>query len=214
MATTLMMMNIFSRKRGLPKGGEVSSAPASATTSANVSSGVDNTSVATDDSKSMHSHSQVLTPSPPPPQEIYRAEKQLQKNRQLINKYVRKIGNQANLNDTLELDSYGFCYIPFRRFLIILSVPAHEPEQVILNTMIFDLNGKDETRARKQVTMMQHRQVHLGKQKSIIRLEGDEVYLCNCFLIRGLRYPEMVDRLDDFMEAALTINKDLTALSR
>jgi hypothetical protein len=210
-----MRMNIFSRKRGLPKGGVVvSSAPVSATTASVNVTGVDNTSVATEDSKSMHSHSQkVLTPSPSP-QEIYRAEKQLQKNRQLINKFVRKIGNQANLNDTLELDSYGFCYIPFRRFLIILSVPAHEPEQVILNTMIFDLNGKDETRARNQVTMMQHRRVHLGKQKSIIRLEGDEVYLCNCFLIRGLRYSEMVDRLDDFMETALTINTDLTALSR
>jgi hypothetical protein len=127
---------------------------------------------------------------------------------------VRKIGNQANLKDSLELDSNGFCYIPFKRFLIILSVSVDNPEHVMLQTMIFDLGGKDETRTRKKLTCIQRRQVHLGRHKSVIQFAGDEVFLSNCFRIQGMRYAEMVDRLDDFMDTALNTNKDLAALSR
>lgn len=220
-------MNLFSRKRALPKTGSSSVAAVAAASSRNdrgdvaaaaaaatVSGVFDSTSVATDDSKSLNSHSMLLS-EPLSPQEIYRAEKKLEKSRQLINKYVRKISHQSRLQgDTLELDQHGFCYIPFRRFLIILSVPADDPDQVLLHTMVFDLNGKEETRARKQVTCLHHRQVRLGRRGSLIRLEGDEVFLCNAFEIRGLRYADMVDRLDDFMETALTVNADLGALGR
>ncbi|KAG7346825.1 hypothetical protein IV203_005894 [Nitzschia inconspicua] len=212
------MMNIFSRKRALLKGDSRPAAavvaPATSPTNGNVTGNfIDTSSVATDDSKSIHSQSMTIT-TEPSPDDIHRTEKKMKNNRQIVNKYVRKIGNQANLTGTLEMDSYGFCYIPFRRFLIILSVPADEPDQLCLNTMIFDLNGKDETRARKQVACLQHRQVHLGRRQSVVRLKGDEVYLYNCFPIRGLRYNEMVDILDDFMETALVVNADLTALSR
>jgi hypothetical protein len=200
-------MNIFSRKRCLHKV-EIRS-HVDATNDGNAAV-IDNTSVATDDS--LHSQSLLMMTSSP--QEIYQAEKRLKKNRRLVNKYVRKIGSQANLKDSLELDSYGFCYIPFKRFLIILSVPQDNPEHVVLQTMIFDLGGKDETKARRKLCCMQYRQVHLGRHKSVIQLEGDEVFLSNCFLIQGLRYAEMVDRLDDFMETALNTNTDLTALSR
>jgi hypothetical protein len=199
------MMNMFSRKRGFPSH-DVSAVGVA-----------DNSSVTTDDSKSIHSQQIVViseTTSPSTyPLEDYRTEKRLKKSRRLINKYVRKIGSQADL--VLSLDSHGYCYIPFRKFLIILSVPTEEPENVVLNTMIFDLGGlRDDTRARKQVSYMQHREVCLGKRKSLIRLDGNEVFLSSSFSIHCLTYGEMVDRLDDFMETALNANSDLTALNR
>jgi hypothetical protein len=201
------MINFFSRKRGLQKGDSGPDVAAIIVGNAVV---VDSTSVVTDDSRSFHSRSMTN----PSPHEIYQLEKRLQKNRQLINKYVRKIGKQSNLKDSLELDVYGCCYIPFKRFLIILSVPEDNPEHVLLQTMIFDLGGKARTRTRKKLMCMQQRQVHLGRHKSVIQLEGDEVFLSNYFLMKGLRYAEMVDRLDDFMETALNTNKDLSSLSR
>mmetsp|Transcript_22113 Transcript_22113/g.35611 ORF Transcript_22113/g.35611 Transcript_22113/m.35611 type:complete len:183 (-) Transcript_22113:1027-1575(-) len=136
--------------------------------------------------------------------------RQLKKNRKFINKCVQKIGKQAHLD--LSLDSYGFCYVPFKRFLIIISVG---PENVHLETMIYDLTGSHgETRTRKRIAAMQLRGVCLGEKKSRIRLEGDEVYLSNSCPIRGLRFSGMCDLLDDFMATASNTNADLAALSR
>ena len=61
---------------------------------------------------------------------------------------------------------------------------------------------------------MQRQEVALGKRKSVIYAEGNEVFLSNSFPTRGLRYSEMVDYLDDFMETALNTHNDLAALAR
>jgi hypothetical protein len=137
----------------------------------------------------------------------------LRKNRKLITKYVGKIGRHAGLQ--LSLDSYGFCYIPFRKFLIMIEVPEDEPRQLFFYTMIFDLSrSKSETRARKTVAAMQLREVSLGKFGCTITLDQDEVFLCYSRPIKGLSYSEMLECLEDFMATALNTNSDLAALSR
>jgi hypothetical protein len=137
----------------------------------------------------------------------------LRRNRKLVSKYVGRIGRQAGLQ--LALDSYGFCYIPFRRFLIMIEVPADEPHQLHFHTMIFDLSrSKGETRARKKVSEMQLRRVCLGKNGSTLTLDDDEVFLCYSRPIKGLSYSQMLECLEDFMETALNTHSDLAVLTR
>jgi hypothetical protein len=134
--------------------------------------------------------------------------------RKCINKYVKRIGREANLD--LSLDTFnGYCYIPFRKFIIMISVPEDAPDQLEFHTMVFDLSAtRGESRARKRVSDMQLRGICVGRTKSSVKLYGDEVHLLNSCPIRGLRYSEMVSYLDDFMDTALNINSDLTALDR
>lgn len=136
----------------------------------------------------------------------------LRKNRKQISKYVGRMGRQAGLQ--LSLDSYGFCYIPFRRFLIMIEVPKDDPGQLHFYTMIFDLSrSKGETRARKKVAAMQLRGISLGKNGCTITVDEDEVHLCYSRPIKRLSYSEMIECMEDFMETALNTNSDLAALA-
>jgi hypothetical protein len=135
----------------------------------------------------------------------------LKRNRKLINNYIRRIGRKANLD--LSLDAQSFCYIPFKKFLIIIEVPDEQAGQVYFTTMIFDLHDSQGlTKVRKRVAAMQFRDIHLGKRGSTLSLDGDEVNLSLSTQIRGLKFNEMVDCLEDFMQTAVDTNADLGSL--
>jgi hypothetical protein len=133
----------------------------------------------------------------------------LKRNRKLINNYIRRIGRKANLS----LDAQGFCYIPFKKFLIIIEVPDDQAGLVYFTTMIFDLHeSQGLTKVRKRVAAMQFRDIHLGKRGSTLSLDGDEVNLSLSTQIQGLKFNEMVDCLEDFMQTAVDTNADLGSL--
>jgi hypothetical protein len=165
------------------------------------------------------------------------------KNRKMINRYLQRIGRQAGLDD-LQVDSYGYCWIPFRKFLII--VHHNDEEEIQFDTMVFDLNDcinrkqkhchtrqyhhphhhgtaqhtapaeiVTAMKTRSRVMAMQIRGVCLGKHKSAIRIdENDEVHLYNVRPIKGLKFDDMADLLDDFMSTAVNIHSDLAAIRR
>ena len=66
--------------------------------------------------------------------------------RKVIDKYLRRMGRKVN--QELSLDSQGMCYIPFRKFLVIIDVPPnnrggaeHEDDiggQCNIYTMVYD----------------------------------------------------------------------------
>jgi hypothetical protein len=206
-------MNFFMRKRSLPQSGLSG-------VSGEVGPG---SKVISDPAKAIESKRMARTIRESPSRSIsltnvrffYEAgdsDSSLRKNRKLISKYLGRVGRQAGLQ--LSLDSYGFCYIPFRIFLIMLEVPKDDPGQLHIYTMIFDLSrSKGETRARKKVAAMQLRGISLGKKGCTITVDEDEVHLCYSRPIKGLSYCEMIECLEDFMETALNTNSDLAALA-
>jgi hypothetical protein len=146
------------------------------------------------------------------------------KNRKIINRYLKRISRQADLDgaDLVIDETHGCCYIPFRKFLIMIR---HTPdEEIQFDTMVFDLHGdhcntessiKSIQQTRKKVTAMEVRKVCVGKHKATIRIvNDDEVHLYKSRPIQGLKFHHMVDLLDDFMATAININSDLTVLCR
>jgi hypothetical protein len=132
----------------------------------------------------------------------------VRRNRNLINKYIRRLGCKANLD--LSLDSYGFCYIPFKKFLIIIGVPEDGTGMLYFQTMVFDLHSSQGiTRMHKKVAALQ---LAGGKKGSFLSLHGDEVDLSFSTPIHGLKFKDMVDCLEDFMQTAVDRNSDLHSI--
>ena len=132
-------------------------------------------------------------------------------NRKVINKYIQRIGRQANLD--LSLDSHGFCYIPFKKFLIIIQVPEDQASILYFYTMIFDLHSSQHNKkVQKRVAALQLADLSLGKRGSTLSLDGDEVNLSFSVPIQGLKFSEMLDCLEDFMETAMDTNYKLCAV--
>ena len=131
------------------------------------------------------------------------------KNRKMISNYIRRIGRQAGLE--LSMDSYGFCYIPFKRFLIIIEVPEQQPDTVFFQTMVFDLEAADRNlKVQKKLAVLQYANVRLGEKGSRLELDGNEVNLCFSTDISGLKYSDMVECLEDFMQTAVDVNRSLS----
>ena len=135
-------------------------------------------------------------------------EMSLQKSRKIVNKHIKRIGRQANLD--LSLDSHGFCYIPFRKFLIIIQVPEDQPGIMLMYTMIFDLQtARASGRIRKRIEALQLRNLPMGKKGSLLSVEGDEVNLSLSIPTRGLKFKETLECLEDFMQTALDTHNNL-----
>ena len=129
----------------------------------------------------------------------------LKKNRKRVNKYLKRIGRQADLE--LSLDS---CYIPFRKFLIFVEVPEDDPRFIFVYTKVFDLETTDESsKLQKRVAALQLTGLHLGKKGSTIHVDRDEVNLTYATAIEGLRYQDLFESLEDFMATALETNYNL-----
>ena len=133
------------------------------------------------------------------------------RNRKLVSRYLRKIGRDADLD--LSLDSYGYCYIPFKKFLIIIRVPDDETGLVHFQTMVFDLDSsKGITKTHQKVAAANLVDVRLGQRGSLLRMEGDEISLSLSTPIRGLRYADMLEHLEDFMQTAVDTNTNLASI--
>jgi len=118
------------------------------------------------------------------------------KNRKIINRYLKRIGRQATNLDGTDLiidEIHGCCYIPFRKFLIVIRHTSDE--EIQFDTMVFDLQQQQQQqqqhhnhtesiksiiKTRKKVLAMEVRNVCVGSSKSTIRIvNDDEVHLYN-----------------------------------
>lgn len=133
------------------------------------------------------------------------------RSRKMISKYLKRIGQQANLD--LSLDAYGFCYIPFKKFLIIIGVPDDNSGLLHFQTMIFDLDSASGiSKVHKRVAAANLTEMRLGKHGSYLHMEGDEISLSLAQQLKGLTYRDMMDSLEDFMRTALKMNANLEAI--
>ena len=131
--------------------------------------------------------------------------------RKIISKYLRRIGKEANLD--LCLDAYGFCYIPFKKFLIIIGVPEDCSDVLYFKTMVFDLDSASGiSKLHKRVAAANLTEKPLGVRGSFLCLEGDEISLFFSTPIKGLSYRAMAESLEDFMQTAVRTNADLEAI--
>lgn len=131
--------------------------------------------------------------------------------RKMISKYLRRIGKEANLD--LNLDAYGFCYIPFKKFLIIIGVPDDQSGVLYFKTMVFDLDSASGiSKLHKRVAAANLTEKRLGDRGSFLCLEGDEISLFFLTPIKGLSYRAMAESLEDFMETAVRTNAALEAI--
>jgi hypothetical protein len=132
-------------------------------------------------------------------------------NRRLISRYLRRIGKHSS-ND-LSLDTYGFCYLPFKRFLIIIGVPDDGTGLLYFRAMIFDLDSaRGISKVHKKVAAANLTALKLGKRGSYLMMEGDEISLALETRIKGLSYGDMAELLEDFMDTAVKTNAKLEAI--
>lgn len=135
----------------------------------------------------------------------------LNRARKTISKYLRRIGKEANLD--LCLDAYGFCYIPFKKFLIIMGVPEDPCGVLYFKTMVFDLDSASGvSKLHKRVAAANLTETRLGDRGSFLCLEGDEISLFFSTPIKGLSYRAMAESLEDFIQTAVTTNACLEAI--
>lgn len=138
-------------------------------------------------------------------------EATLQRNRKIVNNYLKRIGKQGNID--LSLDSHGFCYIPFKKFLIIIGVPDDGNGLIYFQTMIFDLDSANGiTKVHKRVAAANLTDMSLGKHGSYVHMEGDEINLSMAQPMKGLSYKDMTDSLNDFMATAVKTNSRIEAI--
>lgn len=135
----------------------------------------------------------------------------IKRNRRLVGKFLKRLGRQAKLD--LSLDAFGYCYIPFKKFLIIIGVPDDDSGLLNFQTMVFDLHSSGgATKVHKRVAAANLTDVLLGKRGSTLRMEGDEISLVLSTPIRGLRFADMMDYLEDFMQTAVDTNLNLESI--
>lgn len=114
----------------------------------------------------------------------------LKGNRKLISRYLKRIGKTSN--HELSLDKHGFCYIPFKIFLIIIGVPDDDTGLLYFRTMIFDLHSASGiSRIHKKVAAANLTAVNLGRRGSNLVMEGDEISLALEMTIKGLSYVDI-----------------------
>jgi hypothetical protein len=134
---------------------------------------------------------------------------QLARSRKVINKYLRRIGRTSD--QTLSLDSQGICCLPFKKFLIIIEVPEDDGERWFLYTKVFDLkissDAKTKLNQRKEAAQLSS--MKLGTKGATLGVDGDEVNLCFSMPVSGLKYDDMTDCIEDFMQSAVEINARL-----
>jgi len=135
----------------------------------------------------------------------------LKKNRKLVSKYLRRVGRNAHLD--LSLDSQGFCYIPFKKFLIVVEVPEGEATTVHLHTMVFDLHSIRGARKENIKMTIEGLGCTLFEQAGTnLSLDGDDVILSISTPISSLKCNDMINLMENFMQTAIETNRSLQAV--
>jgi hypothetical protein len=131
------------------------------------------------------------------------------RNRKVINKYLRRIGRTSD--QTLSLDSHGFCCLPFKKFLLIIEVPEDDGAKWFFYAKVFDLksNSDSKTKLHQRKAAVKLSDMSLGTKGATLGLDGNEVNLCFSMPVEGLKYNTMTDCIEDFIHTAVEINARL-----
>jgi hypothetical protein len=128
--------------------------------------------------------------------QVFVAESSLSRNRKLIGKYLRRI------KDGLSLDSHGFCYCPFKKFIIVVEVPEDERDLCYISTMVYEFHS---TEALIPEKMRRLRNTEFLKGATL-SVEEKELNLCLSIPIAGLKFQHLEQHLEDFLRAAIRVN--------
>lgn len=113
----------------------------------------------------------------------------------------------------LSLDSHGFCYIPFKKFLVIVEVPDNSEGLFIVYTKVFDLQtSAGQTRIEREKTAMRLNSLQDRMRGSSLGMDGDEVNQFFSAPISGLSFDRMMEYMEDFLQTAIEINTTLQAI--
>jgi hypothetical protein len=147
-------------------------------------------------------------------QQIRQQEERLSKYRKTINGYLKKVSSVTGKDKPLKLDKQtGMCFVPYRRFIIVLEVPSDCPDLLYVYTCVCRLEKGDNRiqvmEKALQLNFMQH-----ATRGSTLGVEGDEVNLCFSIPIAGLQTGDLRVVLLDFMQTALEANEQLVQAKR
>ena len=133
------------------------------------------------------------------------------KNRKTINAYLRRMGDVVGTGASL--NSQGVCYFHFQRFVIALDVPDDSSGCFHIFAMVFHINKGDDrsTLIERAMELNYNGEETRG---SCLGLRGDEINLSYSSPVEGLSRKQMIRCLQDFMQTALDVNRELGAVRR
>jgi Tir chaperone protein (CesT) family len=145
----------------------------------------------------------------------------LRRNRRILDGYLRKLGphlaawqgNTAPVR-TLELNSDGVCYFPYRKFVIVFDLPEDDPSCCFLYTMVCRIDYQHERAMALMKHALQLNYLQNGTRRATVGLNDDEISLCRTFSIVGTSAQEVQHILEDFLATAVEIHQQLEAIKQ
>lgn len=128
------------------------------------------------------------------------------KNRKLIDGYLRRISSTVGRD--LSLNSDGLCYFPYKKFIVVVEVPADHVDTCFIYTMVCRL-AKGDNKVEVMRLAMELNYMQYGTRGATLGLEGEEVNLCFSTRISGMSQHDLCSMLESFMLAAVEVNKKL-----
>jgi hypothetical protein len=167
-------------------------------------------------------------------------DKHRNKNRKIVDNYMRKIGKKSGGDLSLEHD--GICCFPYKKCVFVVEVPEFESDFCIFRTKVCQLsstsnrqqvlkaamawrkqkdgdNAKDEEAFRFQKCgYVAHLSVPVlvvhPNRKAFLEVFENDANLTMSVPIKGLSFDDMVECLDSFLRTAVNVNKTLDLAKR
>ena len=131
------------------------------------------------------------------------------KNKKTIDHHIRRLGTLAGKD--LVLNSEGIAFFSFKKFIVVLEVPADNPDIFFMYTMVCRLGSTDDKMAVLQLAMEMN-YLQTGTRGATLGLDGEEVNLCYSCHINGLGSNDVKSSLEDFLVTAVETNEYLDAV--
>jgi hypothetical protein len=133
------------------------------------------------------------------------------KNKKAIDNYVRRMAKLAGKD--LSLNPDGVTFFAFKKFIVVVEVPADNAGVCFIYTMVCRLGPSDD-RAEALKVSMELNYMQNGTRGSTLGLDGEEVNMCYSCQIAGLCFADLKTALEDFLLTAVEVNEQLDAAKR
>lgn len=147
----------------------------------------------------------------------------LRKNRRIIDNYLRRLGphiaastsgSGVPFHANLALNNEGVCCFPYRKFVVVIEVAEDHPYICFLYTLVCRLNFQTDNVFAVMKHALDLNNMHQGTRGATIGLSDDEVNLCRTFPVAGLSATDLQHLVDDFLVAAVDINRRLDNIKK
>ena len=133
------------------------------------------------------------------------------KNKKLIDHHVRRLATLVGKD--LSVNPEGLVFFPFKKFIVVLEVPADNPNKCFIYTMVCRLGRMDnESEVLKAAMRMNY--MHSGTRGATLGLEGEEVNLCYSCNIPGLSADDLHSAVHHFLLTAVEVNEKLDCVKK